>query len=214
MKKHVKIYLDYFGYDVNSFIDCEVCGSKSVDIHHIEPRGMGGNPKGDKDVITNLQALCRPCHVYYGDKKQYKEFLKDKHLIKLATKQSKYKVMREIKGRNGGTLKVPEKGETANPNGRPKKFTTELAEHGYKLSEVNDSIQAIMAMNETEIKEVLKNNDATMLEKTVARAIIKSYEKGSLFSMDTLLSRVFGKPKESVEATVEAKVVNVTLKLD
>jgi hypothetical protein len=43
-----------------------------------------------------------------------------------------------------------------------------------------------MAMNETEIKEVLKNNDATMLEKTVARAIIKSYEKGSLFSMDTL----------------------------
>jgi hypothetical protein len=41
--------------------------------------------------------------------------------------------MREIKGRNGGTLKVPEKGETANPNGRPKKFTTELAEHGYKL---------------------------------------------------------------------------------
>ena len=115
---------------------------------------------------------------------------------------------------HGGVLKVLEKGETANPNGRPKKFTTELAEQGYKLSEVNDSIQAIMAMNETEIKEVLKNNDATMLEKTVARAIIKSYEKGSLFSMDTLLSRVFGKPKESVEATVEQKIVNVTLKLD
>ena len=104
--------------------------------------------------------------------------------------------------------------ERINKLGRPKKFTTELAEHGYKLSEVNDSIQAIMAMNETEIKEVLKNNDATMLEKTVARAIIKSYEKGSLFSMDTLLSRVFGKPKESVEATVEQKIVNVTLKLD
>ena len=122
--------------------------------------------------------------------------------------------MREIKGRNGGTLKVLEKGETANPNGRPKKFTTELAEHGYKLSEVNDSIQAIMAMNETDIKEVLKNSDATMLEKTVARAIIKSYEKGSLYSMDTLLSRVFGKPKETIDASVEAKIVNVTLKLD
>jgi hypothetical protein len=51
MKKHVKIYLDYFGYDVNSFIDCEVCGSKAVDIHHIEPRGMGGILKGTKDVI-------------------------------------------------------------------------------------------------------------------------------------------------------------------
>ncbi len=32
--------------------------------------------------------------------------------------------------------------------------------------------------------------------------------------MDTLLSRVFGKPKESVEATVEAKVINVTLNLE
>jgi len=122
--------------------------------------------------------------------------------------------MKEIPGRNGGTLKVPEKGETNNPNGRPKKFTTLMKEHGYALSEVNDSIQAIMAMDETQIKDVLKNPEATMLEKTVAKAIIKSYEKGSLYSMDTLLSRVYGKPKESVEATVEQKIVNVTLKLD
>ena len=115
---------------------------------------------------------------------------------------------------HGGALVRPAKGETANPNGRPKKFTTELAENGYKLSEVNDSIQVIMSMDEKQIREVLKNDDATMLEKTVARAIIKSYEKGSLYSMDTILSRVFGKPKETVDATVEAKVENVTLKLD
>jgi hypothetical protein len=115
---------------------------------------------------------------------------------------------------HGGALVRAEKGETANPNGRPKKFTTLMKEEGYKLSEVNDSIQAIMAMDEKEIKQVLKNEGATMLEKTVAKAIIKSYEKGSLYSMDTLLSRVYGKPKETVDATVEAKVVNVTLNLD
>ena len=84
MKKHTAIYMNHFGYDINDFIPCEVCGGRAVDIHHIEPRGMGGNPKGDKDVITNLQALCRACHIEMGDKKQYKEFLKDKHLIKLA----------------------------------------------------------------------------------------------------------------------------------
>jgi hypothetical protein len=104
--------------------------------------------------------------------------------------------------------------ERINKEGRPKKFTTLLKEHGYSLSEVNDSIQAIMSMNEVEIKEVLKNTDATMLEKTVAKAIIKSYEKGSLYSMDTLMNRVYGKPKEEVNATIEAKVVNVTLNLD
>ena len=76
--------MNHFGYDINDFIPCEVCGGRAVDIHHIEPRGMGGNPKGDKDVITNLQALCRACHVEMGDKKQHNEFLKEKHLIKLA----------------------------------------------------------------------------------------------------------------------------------
>jgi hypothetical protein len=113
-------------------------------------------------------------------------------------------------------LKPFKKGEDERRHleGRPKKFTTLLKEHGYTLSEVNDSIQAIMSMDEKQIKDVLKNDEATMLEKTVAKAIIKSYEKGSLYSMDTLLSRVYGKPKESVEATVEAKVINVTLNLD
>jgi 5-methylcytosine-specific restriction endonuclease McrA len=76
--------MNYFGYDINDFIPCEVCTGKAVDINHIDARGMGGNPKGDKDVISNLQALCRPCHIKYGDKKQYKEFLKDMHSIKLA----------------------------------------------------------------------------------------------------------------------------------
>lgn len=117
---------------------------------------------------------------------------------------------------NEQNLKPFKKGEDERRHmeGRPKKFTTLMKENGYSLSEVNDSIQAIMAMDEKNIKEILKNEEATMLEKTVAKAIIKSYEKGSLYSMDTLLSRVFGKPKESVEATVESKVINVTLNLE
>ena len=81
MKNHVKLYLDYFKYDFADFIPCEVCGSKSTDIHHIKARGMGGSKK--LDTIENLQALCRKCHIDYGDKKQYIEFLKEIHSIKL-----------------------------------------------------------------------------------------------------------------------------------
>ena len=117
---------------------------------------------------------------------------------------------------NEQNLKPFKKGEDERRwmQGRPKKLTTLMKEEGYKLSEVNDSIQAIMSMDEKTIKELIKNPDATMLEKTVARAIVKSYEKGSLYSMDTLLSRVYGKPRESIEATVEQKVITVTLNLD
>lgn len=48
------------GFDNTDFIPCEVCGSSAKDIHHIEPRGMGG--RKSKDVIENLMALCRKCH--------------------------------------------------------------------------------------------------------------------------------------------------------
>jgi len=81
MKKHTKIYLDYFGYDTSDFIPCEMCNAVAVDIHHVEARSMGGSKK--KDEIDNLMALCRKCHVDYGDKKQFKDLLKTVHLVKM-----------------------------------------------------------------------------------------------------------------------------------
>lgn len=79
MKKHIQIYHDYFGYYPGEFIECEVCGRKAVDIHHIRARGNGGDPTGSKDKIENLMALCRTCHVEYGDKKQYMQMLINRH---------------------------------------------------------------------------------------------------------------------------------------
>jgi hypothetical protein len=81
MKNHTKIYFDYFGYDKNSFIECEVCGAKAVDLHHIERRGMGGSKSADR--IENIMALCRKHHEEFGDKKQWKEWLIKLHTIKL-----------------------------------------------------------------------------------------------------------------------------------
>jgi 5-methylcytosine-specific restriction endonuclease McrA len=76
MQKHTKIYFNHFGYDISDFVPCETCGSKAVDIHHIDARGMGGSDKND---INNLMALCRECHVKYGDIKEKKEWLNKIH---------------------------------------------------------------------------------------------------------------------------------------
>ena len=57
MKPYTKAYLKHFGYSPGEFIPCEICGSKAVDINHIDARGMGGNPAGDKDVLENLMAV-------------------------------------------------------------------------------------------------------------------------------------------------------------
>jgi hypothetical protein len=114
---------------------------------------------------------------------------------------------KQVKQSHGGTLTRPAKGETMNPNGRPRKFVSELRAQGYKISEVNDSIQVMLSMTIEELGEVWKNPKATVLEKTIAAAIRKSIEKGSLYSIETLLTRVYGKPRESIDVKSEEKIV-------
>ncbi|CAB4137058.1 hypothetical protein UFOVP316_12 [uncultured Caudovirales phage] len=105
-----------------------------------------------------------------------------------------------------------EKGVSGNPNGRPRKYVSLLKESGYKLSEINDTIQSMMAMDLDELKQVWDNPKATILEKTIANAMKKSLEKGSLYSLETLLTRVYGKPKEQVDMNVDNKVEVVFVK--
>jgi hypothetical protein len=94
------------------------------------------------------------------------------------------------------------KGQSGNPNGRPRKYVTSLKAQGYKLSEINDTIQTMMSMNSDELKSVYDNKDATILEKTIANAMNKSLVKGSLYSLETLLTRVYGRPKEQAEIDI------------
>lgn len=54
------VYLESRGLSETDFIGCEVCGVVASDIHHIQPRGMGGSKL--RDTPDNLIALCRPCH--------------------------------------------------------------------------------------------------------------------------------------------------------
>ncbi|CAB4153782.1 hypothetical protein UFOVP627_43 [uncultured Caudovirales phage] len=94
------------------------------------------------------------------------------------------------------------KGQSGNPNGRPRKYVSLLVQQGYRRSEINDTIQAMLSMTVEELKEVYTNDKATILEKTIANAMRKSLEKGTLVSIETLLSRVFGNPKQETTTTM------------
>ena len=75
MRTHIKLYLDFHGLH-GEFIPCKVCDAEANDIHHIEPKGMGGT--AGKDHIGNLIALCRSCH-----EKAHKSELKKDYLYYL-----------------------------------------------------------------------------------------------------------------------------------
>jgi 5-methylcytosine-specific restriction endonuclease McrA len=81
MKPYTELYFKYFAYDTSDFIPCEICGNPAVDIHHIKARGIGGTTR--KETIENLMALCRVCHIKFGDKKEYYDFLDKIHSEKI-----------------------------------------------------------------------------------------------------------------------------------
>ena len=105
------------------------------------------------------------------------------------------------------------KGEDKRRNikGRPRKFILELKDQGYKLSEVTDSIEVLISMTEEELTDIFNNPNSTVLEKVVTSAILKSIKRGDLISIETLLNRAYGKPKEKIEQDI--KITNHTIKL-
>ena len=100
------------------------------------------------------------------------------------------------------------KGQSGNPKGRPKKYVLTLKKEGYKLTEINDTIQAMVSMNIEELKKVYENENSTILEKTVAAALRNGLKKGQLESIETLLNRVYGKPKEKMDITTQGEKIN------
>ena len=79
MKKHTKVYMQFFDYGEQDFVMCEMCQQdRAVDIHHIQGRGMGGSK--EKDFIEKLMGLCRYCHIKAESDSSFNMFCRIKHL--------------------------------------------------------------------------------------------------------------------------------------
>ncbi len=62
----------------------------SLDVCHIDPRGMGGNPKGDKDCIENLMMMTRTLHAKTEGNKAMDEHLRYAHNLWIETGRPLY----------------------------------------------------------------------------------------------------------------------------
>jgi hypothetical protein len=98
-----------------------------------------------------------------------------------------------------------------NKNGRPRKWISEIKDQGYTLSEITDAIQVLISLEPDKLQEIRTNPQSTVLEITIASAIIRSIQKGDLDSIETLITRVFGKPKEKIEQDIN--ITNHVIKL-
>lgn len=105
-------------------------------------------------------------------------------------------------------LKPFKKGHDPRRNmmGAPRKFISTVKEKGYGHSEVIDAVLVMLSMTIDELKELHDNPQATVLEKTIANALVTSYKKGSLYSLETLLSRAVGTPKQSTDMVLQTSI--------
>lgn len=112
---------------------------------------------------------------------------------------------RKLKGRNGGTLYALEKGETANPLGRPPKLLStivaELRAKGYERAtsnQVADAFETLMNVPQNELADMVKDDKAPMSLRIVGKAMLtaKGWEV-----LQAMLDRAHGKAKQAIEQT-------------
>ena len=122
---------------------------------------------------------------------------------------------------NEQNLKPAQKGEVRNPNGRPKKVETILREvfldeYNIKITktQTEDIIKSILSKNRSELIELAKNEELPFWISMIAKKATRDYERGSIHLLELLFDRVYGKPRETIDQTIEAKTFNVTLNLE
>jgi hypothetical protein len=95
--------------------------------------------------------------------------------------------MKKVKGKNGGFLNVPEKGETNNPNGRPKGSRN-------KKTVLTELMEAVL--NDEHIDGTVK--EMTVLEMLHLKMIKQVKDHGNVAAYKALLDRFEGavKPAE------------------
>lgn len=101
-----------------------------------------------------------------------------------------------------------------NLKGRAKKYKSKLFKQGYKNSEIVDAINILISLDEQAIREVSENNDATVLEKIISLAILESIRKKTLYNIETLLTRIYGSPKQEIDQTITVTSFNISLNLN
>ena len=99
-----------------------------------------------------------------------------------------------------------------NNNGAPRKLISSLNNIGYNKREITDSILNIFALSKAEIEGIAENESYSILERLVAKALLKDFIKGSIYNIDALMNRAYGKPKETTSIEKDNKIEIVFVK--
>ena len=108
----------------------------------------------------------------------------------------------------------PGEDERRHMQGRPQKLITQMKEIGYTKTQVEETMLSMLSLGRKELEKIDKGDEYTIMERTIAGALLKGHDKNSLFNLEMLLTRSQGKPKETIDQTIQSKNFTITLNLD
>lgn len=124
--------------------------------------------------------------------------------------------MKKIKQPHGGAIVRAQKGETANPNGRPPKVFSAIVkqwkEAGYEpatATRVQEAYEYLLSLPMYQVLEIAgrpndKSNDLPALLRIVAKEMLGKRSKEMITEM---LDRAHGKSKQKIDATSDGKQI-------
>ena len=116
--------------------------------------------------------------------------------------------MELAEGKNGGKVNRFEKGETGNPNGRPKKLVSsliaQLKEEGYEgvtNGQISDVISLLLNLEKDRVKQLAEDAKQPIYVQRISRRLVTATDKEIGDFIDRQLDRAHGKPKQVNEHT-------------
>jgi capsular polysaccharide biosynthesis protein len=116
---------------------------------------------------------------------------------------------------HGGELLRPEKGESGNPNGAPRKLTSkiisDLKEAGVEAvtpGQVSDAISVLLNLTQDDLKRLAEDKDAPILVRRTARRLVVASDREWDKVISDNLDRAHGKAKSSVDVTTDGESLN------
>lgn len=120
---------------------------------------------------------------------------------------------KKVKQPHGGAVNRWERGESGNPDGRPRKVLSELAEKvgvDFKVSLSKEDkfsiLESMLEMSLEELKSIATDKRAPAFMVVVAGAIRKDITNGKMYTINDLFDRFFGKPNQT--STVDLTMVS------
>lgn len=103
--------------------------------------------------------------------------------------------------------KTFKKGQSGNPNGRPKKILRILKDSGYTKADVLHAFEQMGWKDEKQINKILQDKKSPAIVLVIAQAFVKAIRTGEYRYVNEIMQYSIGKPVEEHKHEIDGTII-------